>query len=76
LLSVCWSSFRVGTLLLTGSLSTERLVRFSLTLPIVLGGLAVGYRLHPRVSPDAFRVGLGALVSIAGGVLLVDTLLF
>ena len=58
-LSVFWSSFRVATLLLTGSLSADRIVRFALTLPFVLGGLAVGYRLHPRVSPDAFRVGLG-----------------
>jgi uncharacterized membrane protein YfcA len=75
LLSVFWSSFRVLTLLLTGALTPERLIRFGLTLPFVLGGLAVGYRLHPRVSPDAFRIGLGALVAITGAILVVDTLL-
>ena len=75
LLSVFWSSFRVGTLLITGSLSPERLIRFGLTLPFVLAGLGVGYRIHPRVSPDQFRVGLGAMVAIAGGILVMDTLL-
>ena len=75
LLSVFWSSFRVATLLLTGTLSADRMIRFTLTLPFVLAGLAVGYRIHPRVSPDSFRVGLGTLVAIAGGVLVLDTLL-
>jgi hypothetical protein len=41
----------------------------------VLGGLAVGYRIHPRVGPDQFRVGLGAVVALAGTILVVDTLL-
>lgn len=75
LLSVFWSTFRVATLVLTGTLDGERMIRFSLTLPFVLAGLAVGYRLHPRVSPDAFRVGLGAMVALAGGVLVLNTLL-
>ena len=75
LLSVFWSTFRVTTLVLTGALGTDRLVGFGLTLPLVLAGLAVGYRLHPRVSPDAFRIGLGSLGAIAGAVLVADTLL-
>lgn len=75
LLSVFWSSFRVATLLLTGSLGADRIIRFGLTLPFVLGGLAVGYRIHPRVGPDQFRVGLGAVVALAGTILVVDTLL-
>jgi uncharacterized protein len=74
-LSVSWSTFRVSTLLLTGALSPSRLVGFALTLPFVLAGLAVGYRIHPRVGPDAFRVGLGVTVALAGATLVTRTLL-
>jgi uncharacterized membrane protein YfcA len=59
---------------LTGALGVERVVRFAITLPLVLGGLAVGYRLHPLVSPDAFRIGLGLIVAASGGVLVLRTL--
>lgn len=75
LLSVFWNTFRVSTLLLTGALSVERIVRFGLSVPVVLAGLAVGYRIHPRVSADAFRIGLGSLVALAGAILVLDTLL-
>jgi len=74
LLSVFWSSFRVGTLLLTSTLSADRMIRFTLTLPFVLAGLALGYRLHPRVSPDAFRLILGTVVGSSGAILVVQTL--
>lgn len=73
-LSVFWSLFRVSTLALTGALGIERVLRFAFTLPLVLGGLALGYRLHPLVSPDAFRVGLGLIVAASGGVLVLRTI--
>ncbi len=74
-LSVFWSTFRVTTLVLTGTLGVEQAARFLVTLPVVLGGLAVGYRFHRRMSPVAFRIGLGLLVSLSGSVLALRSLL-
>lgn len=73
-LSTVWGSTRVATLLLTGTLGGTDLARFGITLPVVLAGLAVGFRLHDRVSPTRFRHLLGSVVCLAGMALVVRTL--
>ncbi|MFN8623502.1 MAG: TSUP family transporter [Chloroflexota bacterium] len=73
-LSVFWGVSRVATLVLSGAIGASTVGRFALTLPLVLGGLALGYRLHPRVSADAFRIGLGIMVAGSGALLVVRTI--
>jgi uncharacterized membrane protein YfcA len=74
ILSSVWGSTRVATLLLSGAMAGTDLARFAITLPVVLAGLAVGFRLHDRVSPTQFRSILGAVVCLAGAALVVRTL--
>jgi uncharacterized membrane protein YfcA len=74
LLSVFWSTFRVSTLLLTGAVAGGQLLTFAITVPAVLAGLAIGFRIHPHVGPARFRVGLGLTVALAGVVLVGRTL--
>lgn len=73
-LSVFWSSFRVATLVLAGELAAPDVLRFGITLPAIVAGLALGMRLHPRIGPDRFRRMLGATVMIAGVLLVARTL--
>lgn len=72
-ISATWTTSRFLTLLLSGALGAEGLTRFGLTMPFILAGLGLGMWLHPRFSPRLFRVGLGAIVSLAGVALIVRT---
>jgi uncharacterized membrane protein YfcA len=74
LLSVFWGAFRVSTLVLTGSIGARSAGLFALTLPFVLGGLWLGYRIHPRIGARQFRVGLGGLVGLAGAFIIIRAL--
>jgi uncharacterized membrane protein YfcA len=70
LISLAWSSVRVGTLAVSGAVGPPELERLGATLPIILRGLAVGLWLHPQVGARAFRSGLGGIVALAGIVLI------
>lgn len=73
LISSVWSVVRVSTLVLSGALGMDSLLRFGVTVPVILGGLGIGMWLHPRFDARTFRVALGLIVSVAGVVLIIDT---
>ena len=73
LISTVWSSVRVATIVLSGAVGVEGLVRFGATVPVILIGLGVGMWLHPRFDARTFRLALGVIVSIAGIALVIDT---
>ena len=67
-------TIRLGVLALEGSYTPERLGWAVASLPAIALGLAVGYRVHDRVTPVRFRLALGVVVALAGLVGLVRAL--
>lgn len=67
-------SIRLAVLALEGAYSPELLAWAVGSLPAVALGLAIGYRVHDRVSPVRFRLALGGIVALAGLVGLVRAL--
>ncbi len=75
LISTAWSSARVVTLLLSGAIGTAGVLRFGVTVPVILLGLGVGMWLHPKFDARSFRLILSVIVSVAGMALIADTVL-
>jgi uncharacterized membrane protein YfcA len=73
-IALAFSSARVVTLIAVGAIGIDRMVDFAATAPVVLAGLAIGIWLHPKVGPRVFRATLGIAVLLAGGLLLIRTL--
>ncbi|HSG85571.1 MAG TPA: TSUP family transporter, partial [Candidatus Limnocylindrales bacterium] len=67
-------TIRLAVLALEGSYTPERLGWAVASLPAIALGLAVGYRVHDRVTPVRFRLALGVIVTLAGLVGLVRAL--
>lgn len=67
-------TIRLGVLALEGAYTPELLGWALASLPAIGLGLALGYRVHDRVSPERFRFVLGALVAVAGTVGLIRAL--
>jgi uncharacterized protein len=67
-------SIRLGVLALEGAYTPELLGWAVASLPAIALGLAVGYRVHDRVTPVRFRLVLGVIVALAGLVGLVRAL--
>lgn len=68
------SILRLGVLATQGVYTADRLGAFALSAPAVLVGIAVGMYAHRFVRPGPFRIVLGALVSLAGALALVQTI--
>lgn len=58
-----------------GAYHVAQLQVFVATVPAIVVGLAAGFWAHRFVRPRPFRVGLGALVSLAGIAALLETLI-
>ena len=67
------SIIRGAVLIASGAISSESLVRFGITAPVIFVGLGVGIWLHPKVGPRTFRFGLGLIVALSGIVLVTRT---
>jgi hypothetical protein len=56
----------LGVLATAGAYTPERIAWAIASLPAIALGLAIGYRVHRRVSPARFRLALGGLVALSG----------
>jgi uncharacterized membrane protein YfcA len=68
------STTRGVVLIASGAISTEAIIRFGVTAPVVFIGLGVGMWLHPKVGPRTFRFGLGLIVMLSGAILVARTI--
>ena len=66
LLSVVTSSVRLAVLVTVGAVGAADAGSFAVTIPFILGGLAIGFRVHRHVSSRRFWMGLGLIVGLAG----------
>ncbi len=65
---------RLAPLAWQGAYGAAQLQVFAATVPAIVVGLAAGFWAHRFVRPRPFRVGLGALVSLAGLAAVLETL--
>jgi len=66
LLSLVTSSVRLSVLVLSGAVGATAIGTFVVTIPCILAGLAVGFRIHRHLSPRPFWRSLGLIVGLAG----------
>ena len=67
---------RLITLALQDVYTVDRVVTTAWTLPALGVGLVLGFRVHRFIRPGPFRLVLGSLVALSGGVTLLQTTLW
>lgn len=76
-LSATWSALNlllVLRYLLAGTITASSLTQSAALVPALIVGLALGQRLHVRLDPRRFRLGVFGLLLLAGASLVVRTL--